>query len=338
MKTILQRASEHIDPIRGTCDSLFIVCASYEERTTAGMNRLSSDYRTENAVICRSAEYKDKGGAQQYFRKIRNHLQSCSESEPIELVFGVEEPIHFARELDRQLSYMKGALPPRAVTIDITTFPRQELLMLLKLLDNYPDRGDIRLLYAEPQKYASEKRNEPKGWLTRGVRSVHAVPGFCGIQFPQLAKLLVIILGHEGERTHITLRRHQPDKVIFVGQGDEQYHEGLKNIAEVENQNMIGEFGAKCFWPSRLPARGVLETKQEIERIFQQYGDTHNIFIAPNGTKLQLIGTYLATRNLVELQLTYASPALYNWKNYSTGTGPLWEMRLEPRNSPERRS
>lgn len=320
-----------VDPIEGAPDSLFITCASYEERTTVGARRLSPEYRVQQSIIFRAAEYKDKGKAPKYFEDICERLRDCSDDTPGEVTFGIEKPIDFIREFERRLNTCKKAKSSlRNVTVDITTFPRQELLILLKHLDHHPNRGNIRLLYAEPERYASEEENKEDRWLTRGVRSVHSIPGFSGIQYPQLAKLLVVILGHEGERTHITLRRHQPDKVIFLGQGDAQYHAGLKEIAQRENQDMIAQFSEQCFWNSSLPARGVLETKMAIERIFQNHRHTHSLFVAPNGTKLQLIGTYLAARKILELQVTYATPALYNWQKYSTGTGPLWEISLEP--------
>jgi hypothetical protein len=330
--TALSLVQDSIYPLDGTSDSLLVTCASYEERSMLTIQRLAAQYRAEHTVLCCALEYREKGKTPRHFDLIRKGLTPLSDDEPEELFFSVEDPIGFIRDLAGRVSRQLTSSPFRSVTIDITTFPRQELLLLLKYFDSQVKPGNLRLLYGEPKSYATEAPRKQDRWLTRGVKSVHAVPGFCGIQYPQLSKLLVIILGHEGERTLITLRRHQPDKVILLRQGEKQYHAGLSEIADGENRNMILQFGERCFWERRLPAHGIWETREELERIFQSHRYRYNVFIAPNGTKLQLVGTYLAAREFSELQITYATPALYNWGKYSSGTGALWAVRLK---SPE---
>ena len=159
---------------------------------------------------------------------------------------------------------------------------------------------------------------------------MRSVPGFGGVQYPQYQKLLVVILGHEGERTHITLRRHQPDRIILIGQSQDQHHDGLREIAEKENEQILSLYGEEALWEEKLASRGVLETKKVIETIYDKYRYTHNVFIAANGTKLQLIGAYLACRELEEIQITYAVPSIYNWQRYSAGTKRISEITLDP--------
>jgi hypothetical protein len=209
------------------------------------------------------------------------------------------------------------------------------LLLLTRYIDQHPQRGVVRLVYGEPKKYATEEKNKEDRWLTRGVLSVKSVPQFGGVQFPRRAKLLTVILGHEGERTHITVRRHQPDKIILIPQGQQQHHKGLREIAERENEQIISIYGKDSFWKSGLPSRGVVETERTIQKIYDQHRYTHNMFLAPNGTKLQLIGTYLACRSLPEIQITYGVPAIYNWQKYSTGTTRLCQIILEPAKTTE---
>ena len=218
---------DSIQPIDGHSDSLLICCSSYEERSTFGVRKLPPSYKVEHSFICRSNEYKDKGQAPQYYDEINMRLAEASLTSPVTQCFNIEESIGFVRSLDREISKLHDDSILRAVTVDITTFPREELLLLLRYLDNHTQRGQIRLLYGEPARYATENKNEEDRWLTRGVKSVHPVPGFGGIQFPGRPKILAIILGHEGERTHICVRRHQPDRIIFIPQGQEQHHEGL---------------------------------------------------------------------------------------------------------------
>lgn len=318
-------------PIQGDHDSLFICCSSYEERSTLGVRRLSAEYRADRSIICYAAEYADKGRAPEYFEELSRRLASHSRTGPDAVRFGIEDPLGFIRMLEETLGDVRGADPFEAVTLDTSTFPRQELLLLLRYLDSRPVRGQIRLLYGEPAKYATEEDSPEDRWLTRGVRSVHSVPGFGGVQFPDRRKLLMVILGHEGERTHICVRRHQPDKVVFIPQGEEQHHSGLREISERQNEAVTSTYGKEHIWGIGVPSRGVAETAKSIATIFQNHRYSHNMFVAANGTKLQLIGVYLTVRRFPEIQVTYAAPAVYNWKTYSTGTGPMWELHLEPR-------
>ena len=169
-----QLVRSHVNPIDGVSDSLFVACASYEERTVLGVRKLSPRYRAQHSIICRAAEYKDKGKSSKYFEEIHKRLRNCSDAEPDEVQFGIEEPIDFIREFERKLNAHIAENPLQNVTVDITTFPRQELLILLKYLDSHLNRGNIRLLYGEPKKYATEEKNKEDRWLTGGVQSVHS--------------------------------------------------------------------------------------------------------------------------------------------------------------------
>jgi len=319
-----------VDPIDGSYDSLFICCSSYEERSALGTRKLSPQYRATHSIICRASEYKDKGKSLEYYEEIMGHLTKVCLTPPQTYLFSIQDSISFVHALAKNVGELQDKNPLRAVTVDISTFPREELLLLLRYLDNNVGRGLIRLLYGEPAKYATEAKNEEDRWLTRGVKSVHPVAGFGGFQLPGRPKILVVVLGHEGERTHICIRRHQPDEIILIPQGKEQHHAGLREISDQQNQEVISLYGEKHIWPAGLPSRGVIETEQAILEIFKKYRYSHNMFVAANGTKLQLIGVYVATRVFTEIQITYAAPAVYNWESYSSGTGFLWEIMLEP--------
>jgi hypothetical protein len=311
-------------------DEVFICCNSFEPRTTSAARELDPKYLASRAIICRGDTYLDKGKTAAHLEFLTQTLRKRSREEPVELVFQYGNPVHFIQQFDQHFRSAVSSCRTANVTVDISTFPRQELLLLLRYLDRQPSRGEIRLLYGEPQKYATELRDPSKAWLTAGVKSVRAVPGFCGLQSPQRRKLLVLVLGHEGERMQITLRRHQPDRVIFVTQSDQQLHGGLREIVDRQNARLLEEFGSETIYRQSVSATGVLETRDALLALFSEYRHEYNLFFALGGTKLQLVGGYLAVRTFDEVQITYATPAVYNWKYFSSGRGPLWEARLPP--------
>ena len=209
------------------------------------------------------------------------------------------------------------------ITLDVTTFPRQIMFpLLLEIRQLFPEEN-VRILYSEPLEYSTEK---PDGWLTRGVRSVVPILWFGGVQDPLLKKLLVMLPGHEGERAYITWRRHQPERAVLLLQGT-PYHKGLNDISERENELLRTISGDVCLYEPRLPAREVDGTYLELEKIYARYAHEYYFVVAPLGTKLQTLGFYLFAESRPDVQVTYAVPIQYNYDEYSTGSGRLWEIR-----------
>jgi len=211
----------------------------------------------------------------------------------------------------------------RNITVDITVFPRQELLLLLRLVDSLQGRIVARLLYSEPAHYSTE---DAGGWLTRGVRSVRSVVGFGGIQSPGKKCLLVLFLGHEDERATITWRRYQPNLTIVFLPGP-NYRGDLNGIARRMHELWLTKFDRVMVAEEPLPARGPSEAAEALLGLWQKYHGTHNIVAAPLGTKLQTLGVYVAVRERPEIQIAYAVPSIYNYDSYSSGVGPLWSIQ-----------
>lgn len=319
-----------MDSVEGGADSLFVAWCNFEPRCTNSLEKLDSGYRAVRFAICLTTDYAQKGSTQDHLSRMMSEAELHSLNRPVMLTSPSEQPLTLVDGFVKEFGEFLRETPAANVTIDMTAFPRQELLVLLRYLDSLPSVKDIRLLYTEPLNYATEERKQDNRWLTGGVVSVCSVPGFSGIQYPRRQKALVVILGHEGERTNVTLKRHQPDKVIILKQSRVQYHEGLSAIAETEYHRIVLQYEGRGLetWRNSLPAHGVEETRIELNKIYEKYGQTFNLFVAPNGTKFQLVGTYLAANQIVDMQITYAVPAIINWEGYSKGASTLWSVSL----------
>ena len=312
---------------------IFIGCASYEERCTGALLSASEDYVPESTIIFYSKEYLNKGKTEDFL----DLLCKCS----LKLTNKKPELINFSLLSQSQClntSIMKklnkGAQDIN-ITINITTFPRQLLFLLLREVRQIVQANNLRLLYSEPKHYSAEIR--PDGWLTKGVRSVTPMFGFGGVQDPMLKKMLVVLAGHEGERAYITWRRHQPDKTILIPQG-KPYHEGLRNISVKENLLLRSIIGGVCLYSQSLPAREVDEAYLQLERIYARYAHEYYFIVAPLGTKLQSLGFFLFAESRPDVQVTYAVPIYYNYEDYSVGIARRWEIReLDPYKSDYRK-
>lgn len=311
-----------IEPLSNEQDSVLITCASFEERSTAVVQRFSPGYSTDHTFIFRSTEYGGMGKSPAYFELLQNKVNRVSKNKPTLIEFSIDHSIPSMIQFETLYRRLKATESVRSVSVDITTFPRQELLMLLRVLDSESPAAPIRLFYGEPDRYNTE---DARGWLTRGVKSVRPVPGFGGIQPPNKKKnLLIMFLGHEDERAAITWKRHQPRKTVAIFP-DPNYRTELNGIVERTHQPLFTKLSATEFYPA-VPARGIEESEKAVLRIWDENNESYYMAVAPLGTKLQTLGVYRAVRQRPDIQITYAIPSIYNYENYSVGTNRLWEI------------
>jgi hypothetical protein len=254
---------------------------------------------------------------------MRQRLSQATGGEPRLIKFEIDRALASLREFEGLCGKWAGEHPIEFTTLDISTFPRQELLVLLRVLDKIVGLSRVRILYTAPLKYGSE---EAGGWLTRGVKAVRAVPGFGGVQPPGKGKLLVILLGHEEERAAITWKRHQPRKCVIVLPAP-GYRPELTEMLDGRH-SLLFTMAAKSAVRVRIPARGIQETRDLILRLWEEHKDTHYLVVAPLGTKLQTLGVFDAVRRQPAIQITYAVPAIYNHQRFSQKSGEVWQVAM----------
>jgi hypothetical protein len=315
---------------------VFIGCASYEERCTGALLSASKDYNPESIIIFYSTEYLNKGKTKDFLELLMQFGITLTNEKPELIDFSVLSQRECLNRLNTSImEKLHKGFQDIKITIDITTFPRQLLFLLLREVRQIVQANNLRLLYSEPKQYSTEIRQD--GWLTKGVRSVTPMFGFGGVQDPMLKKMLVILAGHEGERAYITWRRHQPDKTILIPQG-KPYHEGLNNISEEENLLLRSILGGVSLYSQSVPAHEVDEAYLQLERIYARYAHEYYFIITSLGTKLQSLGFFLFAESRPDVQVTYAVPIYYNYTDYSVGIARRWEIKeLNPYKSDYRK-
>lgn len=320
----LKQVGRTIEQECGRIESLFLACSSYEFRCRGVTERLSESYRSEHVALFVSGEYKDKGQNPVNFRWLEERLARHSDESLTPFEFAIDNPASSLDQFHHQmLEWLRDGRFDR-VTIDISTFPRQEMLVLLNYLDRSECCAEIRIFYSEPGEYSTEQKD---GWLTSGVKSVVSVYGFPGVQSPGKDTLLIMFLGHESERAAVTHKRHQPKKTLVVAP-DQNYRHRLDGIVR-ETHPLLFSLYDKIEVTESISARGVDEARQTVLQAWERYHNDYSLVIAPLGTKLQTIGIYQAVREKKDIQITYAVPVLYNFDAYSGGIGPIWELRLQ---------
>jgi hypothetical protein len=295
-------------------DDLFLVCASYETRSIAVMQSLSSQYRSRRGIIYVNRELREtpKSKNVEYnlsylYETLRKHCDAVAQVEGS------------WRDPRKQLTALRAALAPKdsnevgwTITLDTTTFNRESLLTALALLRTHLPQSNLRITYTSPSDYGN--------WLSRGFRGVRNVMSFAGIQQASRPTLLVVLSGFEPERTLKLIEEHEPNKVL-LGIGDPPTKEPFLEKNVIEQKLVFARQEVELF---KLPVNDILDCWMYLESLFDSYKTTHNIVVAPMSTKLSTIGVYLLAEHHPEVQISCCIPGEYNTEDYSKGIDSIF--------------
>lgn len=290
-------------------DDLLIVSVSFEPRCLNISENLVEEYKTQKILIIRYfGEDPLKNNHQVKLKQIlSSHLK-----DPKEKI----DPIYFDKydltKLNEFILNLKTTNPfMERITIDVSTFTKQYLLLLLKLLRvNYPN-AIVRLLYT-PGYYGI------KHSLSWGIKDINYLPYFGNLNIFELPQsILILLLGYESERAYAIWKFVEPDLTVAVIANPPSYHGAdipsrTVNKVILKNHNTIVE---------EVAALDPICTKDLLNRWYRDNKYKNFMFsIAPLGTKMQTIGLYLffEENNFTpSAQIVYASPLFYNRKKYS---------------------
>jgi hypothetical protein len=205
--------------------------------------------------------------------------------------------------------------------IDVTSFRREELLMLLTILRSSGLRPDCRgaLAYV-----ASESMSDN---LSDDVMGLRSVIGYAGDMRPSRKTRLVLMMGFETHRARSIIEGYEPDEVL-IGTGREVdsinkdlYRKNREFSKEVErlSANVVRKF--------EFSARDPLQVVRELGLAVGD-GTDANIVLAPLNTKLSTLGAGLYALEHPEVQVCYAPVRRYNEANYSTSSQQVYLLPL----------
>ena len=209
-----------------------------------------------------------------------------------------------------------------SVTLDVTTFNRESLLVTVLLLrTRFPD-SRIRLLYTAPVSHGS--------WLSRGFRAVRNIIGFAGTQFPSRPTLLLVLSGFESERTLKLIEEHEPT-LVLLGIGDPPTVKEFLDRNESEQRLVLARQGVRKFSFSTIDLDAC---HAALVKELSGYAGTHNLILAPMSTKLSTLAALTVCETYPEAQITYCLPGEYNIDEYSSGVSSIYVTTMSPRPHP----
>jgi len=208
------------------------------------------------------------------------------------------DPFIIVKEFNR----LKSEEPPDfqegkiKVTLDISTFNRQNLLVMLFLLRRILKVSDIEVIYTVPKQVNQE--------ISRGAAGFSNIPFFGGTHSIEKKRLLMLLAGYEIDRPLLLWRELQPSKVILaegVEPTDKSFYE--KNKEAVAELSKVSSAEV-----TQISAKDPARAKVQLSDIFNKEKKEFNIFASPLNTKLQAVGLYLAWEENPEVQIVVSFP------------------------------
>lgn len=296
LKVLLQELQ---NTIPGSLERL--VCrASFESRSTSVAKALAASHPTHAVVLA---------------SKIRSSFASKHTKE-LNLLLAQTRPHlldherpDLTAELLRNIA-RESCSPGGKTLIDITTFRREELLILLRMLvESFRPDTDCDLAYVEAADMSTE-------WLSRGTVGFRSVLGYSGNIAPSRSLHLVVMLGFEVQRARDIIDNYEPSQ-LTVGYGRSD-----ASIRPAFHERNLTFFKALKSWYGRefsefqFSLLDPLDAKAELADAIGT--SNRNVVIAPMNNKLSTIGAGLLAIENDTLQICYSLVSEYNQAEYST--------------------
>lgn len=301
MKREISQINQYIDyPI-----DVIIASASYEERCKSLINHLKID-SCKYKLVSISAPHKD------FFKESIVFFED-NNFKPI-YIDNQQQIVTALRWID-EINAIITDLPDASFLIDITTFTKQTLLILLRILRNSLSRSNkIKFIYTPAKEYSIGLK-APDKWLSKGILEVNSVFGYSGIIRPSRPFHLILTMGFEVERASSLINAYEPSRIsVGYAKRDCSISDNLYEINIEKFNNLLSEFpNAESF---EFSCVDVDDCKNDLLIQTKKYKD-HNIIISPMNNKIATLASALAAFDDDEIQLAISIPALYNYENYS---------------------
>ncbi len=313
---------------------LFIASTSFETRCFHVTQSLTQDYFADVALICHfQGDYEIQSRHDKSLEDLKARLSFNSQSQEISAL-RTYDVMSTLPELERQFQQLTSNHNVTNVDFDVTTFTKQYILVFLRLIEQAFPTAMVRILYTPASQYGS---HGTKRTLSKHVRSITTVPGFdtfrdsSGIQND-----LVVFLGFEEERVLNLVDALSPRCCIPVLQLRRNTHFGA--LVPIESNRRLLQLIKTRYncKPEYVDAENPESAAEFLMRAYDERPKaTENAFlIAPHGSKMQAVGTYLFCRradNPQHIGIVYAIPLRYIKRSYSTEPiGYIAEFTWQP--------
>ena len=197
-----------------------------------------------------------------------------------------------------------GLVNSNNIAIDISCFTKPYFFCLLKYLKEKTNIDSITIFYTEPLSYIFAEGTYRSYHSTSGSLSVVEIPGFPGNDTRTTKKILVVLLGFDGELALSIENEVAPDDIVIIT-GFPAYSPKFKDISLINNEKLLG---SKLVNYTR--ANNPFETFNLLERLYIQEAAAF-FNVAPIGTKPMALGACLFALAHPAVRIIYPFPDKY---------------------------
>lgn len=310
---------------------LLICSASFESRCLSLPQAIvREEIQPSNVLIATNEDYKE------FLSKNLSSLKKLFPNSST-IPLRTDDPI---QSMDSLLSGINKAWKPSRPTrvlVDITTFTRESLLMLIQCLwRRASENEEIMLAYTRALEYDVGKDNTDKK-LSQGIREIRSVLGFPGDLWPSRPTHLLVMAGFESERAVALVTKCEPS-IVSIGIADsaEEDTSAHQSVNESRKKEIIRQINnlaipvQEFMFSGYDCIRAADDVSRQIERVAKEEGGISqiNTILAPMNTKISSIGAAIVGRRLPSVQLCYAQAELYNYARYSTPSDTVYFTEL----------
>lgn len=318
LKGFIKQVSGEISHIGGNKDDVFIACASFEERTTVIAKKLDVKYKISNSFVFKYCEENRTNLRDINFERLMSVLGGHSKN-IFPLICDHHDPLDGIYKFKKLCGNRSIELKNKNIAIDMTTFTKQYLLVLMKFLEEQKP-ASVRLFYTEPDDYAVKWRKP----LSYGLIDIISVPTFGGHFYTEKVSLLILLLGYEGDRAYAIWEKLSPYRTIILI-GKPSFRDSWEGRVEEINKKLISKLPKDSV--NYIPTLDPFEVRKNLDILIEKFSQKFNIAISPLGPKPQVVGCYLSVRKYSDVQIVYAIPKFHNEEYFSKKVGKLWEYR-----------
>ncbi len=200
----------------------------------------------------------------------------------------------------------------RRVVVDITTFTKEVILVLIKALslDCFKNNFEVLIVYNPSENYPN--------WLSKGIRNIRSVFGYSGVYLPSKKLILIVLNGFETERTMSIIDCFEPNKLVLGKPSKkDSINIDLNEKADLKFCNVRDKYSSIIEDTFEFSCKDIASTKSTIKKIVDKYQDEYNIIISPLNNKISTLSVALLGIENENIQICYASANQYNITSYS---------------------
>ncbi|HEY0090298.1 MAG TPA: hypothetical protein VGB37_15725, partial [Candidatus Lokiarchaeia archaeon] len=188
------------------------------------------------------------------------------------------------------------------ISLDISCFTKPYIFTLIKYFKDILKIIKLTIYYSEPMTYVFRSGLFNTYHSTFGSLTISEVPGFPGNDTRSCEKILVVLLGFDGELSSFIFDEIAPNEIIAIN-GFPGYAPKFKDISLINNEKLlINKKSEKSLMFVR--ANNPFETYNKLCEIKKLYSNSF-INLAPLGTKPMALGACLYAITDPSIKIVY---------------------------------